>query len=126
MYSKDQRLTLDSLFPKNNLTKATEHCVAVWGTLDQVIKSGIPSVQSIRNIDRSIGQLVLAQHHLQKSAQETKLELDQCQYLARVVGTLSDRYQKLPHIDSDRADCLKHQIDTVKKFVQQQLDMMKK
>ncbi len=124
--SKDQHFTFDSLFPKNSFAKATEHCVSVWGALDQMIKSGIPSVQFIRNLDRSIGQLVLAQRQLQKSVQETKLEPDQCHYLARVVGTISDRYQKLPHIDFDRAECLKHQIDGVKEFVEQQLTLIKK
>lgn len=113
LYSGEHRFSFDSLFPKNNFAKATDHCVSVWGTLDQIIKSGIPSVQSIRSIDRSIGQLVLAKHYLKKSVIE-KPAVDECHYFARIVGTLSDRYHKLPHIDADRLNCLKKHIDSIK------------
>ena len=121
LYSSDHYFSFDTLFPKNNFAKATEQCMQVWGAFDQIIKSGVPSLQSLRSLDRSIGQLVLSQHYLRNSKEEQSVDPERCSYLARVVGTLSDRYNNLQHIDDDRAACLKQQIDAIKQLVESQL-----
>ena len=122
VHAYEERMQFHSLFPKNNLTKATELCKHVWGMFDTIIKNNNGSDRSKKKFERAIGQLVLAQHFLTKVAkQKEKPQSDQLHYASRVIGTVEDRFGKVPRIDSDLKSVLKKQIIHVKKLLEKQL-----
>ena len=124
IYSESNTFHFDTVYPKNSCTKATEQCVNVWGSWDQLLNTkSVSPVHFARAIDRSIGQLVLARRFLVTMPKdERKPSLDQLHYLSRVVGTVADRFEKLPHIDEDRTACLKECIAEIRKLVEQKVD----
>lgn len=123
IYGEVKQLNFDSLYPKSWYAKATENCVQVWGTLDQLSQKKITVArQSFQYIDRAIGQLVFAQSCLEHMTRgKSQPSVENIHYLSRVVGTIADRYHRLPQIDEDRLDCLKNRILKVQKKVEQLL-----
>lgn len=113
----------DTLYPKSFCTKATEQCVHVWGAWDALLaEKNVSPVDSTCTIDRSIGQLVLAQRFLEAISKDEKKSLaEQVHYLSRVIGTLSERLPQLPHLDADRSACLKEWVEKIKTLVKQKL-----
>ncbi len=124
IYSESNRFHFNTLYPKNLCTKATEECVNVWGAWDQLLHTkSVSSVHFTRTIDRSIGQLVLAQRFLiTMPKDEKKPSFEQMHYLSRVIGTVADRFEKLPPMDGDRSACLKECIAEIRKLVEQKID----
>ncbi|EKD48487.1 MAG: hypothetical protein ACD_64C00286G0001 [uncultured bacterium] len=122
-HSEDAHFSFDTLFPQNSYSRATEQCIKVWGAWDKLLcfKSSSP-VQITRTLDSSLGQLVLAHTILGSVSQSEKQPLtEQLHYMSRVIGTVADRFLKLPHIDAERRACLQKQIDKIKKIIQEKL-----
>ncbi len=126
IYSESNRFNFDTFYPKNSCTKATEQCVNVWGAWDRLLHAkSVSPVHFTRTIDRSIGQLVLAQRFLVMIPKDEKKPLpEQMHYLSRVVGTVADRFEKLPSMDQDRSACLKECIDGIRKLVEQKINQL--
>ncbi len=123
IYSKNNRFHFDTIYPKNSCTKATEQCVSVWGAWDQLHTKSVSTVHFTRAIDRSIGQLVLAKRFLITIPKdEKKPSPEQVHYLSRVVGTVADRFEKLPPMDEDRSACLKECIAEIRKLVEKKIN----
>jgi hypothetical protein len=124
IYSESNQFHFDTVYPKNLCTKATEQCVNVWGAWDRLLHAkSVSYVHFTRTIDRSIGQLVLAQRFLVAMPKNEKKPLpEQIHYLSRVIGTVADRFEKLPPMDRDRSACLKECIAEIRKLVEQKIE----
>ncbi len=119
-YSSDDLIQFDALFPKNELVKAIEECTKVWGSLERLQKISQVSKDSIRLLDSSIGQLVLAQRFLNV---RKEISADHAHYLARLVGTIDHYCNRLFQIkiDDDRIECLQEQIHKLKSMIEPNL-----
>lgn len=117
---QSKRLSFDTLFPTNAYGRATEQCVKVWSAWDKVIRSKTRiSVEVVRTLDCSLGQLVLAYAHLKNIPKDEKQPLaEQLHYLSRVIGTISDRSAELPKMDKMRQACLKRLIVKIKTMLE--------
>lgn len=117
---QDERFSFDTLFPSNAYSRATEQCVKVWGAWDKLIRSkSHTSVEVVRILDCSLGQLVLAGAALQTvPLQEKQPLVEQLHYMSRVIGTITDRFVQLPHMDAARHACLKEQITQLRALIE--------
>ena len=118
-----ERLTFDTLYPKNACTKATEQCVTVWGSFDELVHNKeISHAYLTQTLERSLGQLILAQRFLALVPKDAKKPShEQMHYLSRVIGTIADRFEQLPSIDVDRDTCVQECIAQIKKMVENYL-----
>ncbi len=119
IYSSDNQLTFDRLYPENLFTKTKEQCMQVWATLDDMVqhkKQNIPHDFLIN----TFGQLAYAKHCVQNMVQhKVPIAYDDLLYISRVVGTIDERCTQLPQsIAQDKIGCLRQQVGALKKKVQ--------
>ena len=113
-----EQIQFDSLYPKTWYTKATENCVQVWGSLDQLLHKPF-ATQSHSSLERAIGQLVFAQSCFDRIKYDRiPPSVDHLYYLSRVIGTIADHTTQMNHGDEDRMHCLKNRIEKMKKRVE--------
>ncbi len=110
--------SMDRLYPENWYTKAHEHCLMVWGTLEDILQRsnhGLPAYL----VDTSIGQLVFAKncvHNLIKN--NFGLMPDDIVYLSRLVATIEERCARLPQtVHTDKIHLLQYVIEKIKKKI---------
>jgi hypothetical protein len=122
---QDQPFSVDRLYPENWYTKAREHCLLVWGTLEDMVERKKSNMLPHYLVDASIGQLVFAKNCLHNIAQNNfTIAHDDIIHLSRIIGTIEERCTRLPHhIQADKADLLKSMVEKLKKKIELLISM---
>ncbi len=120
-----QSFTIDRLYPENWYTKAHEHCLMVWGTLDDMIDVTTNTMVPPYIVDASIGQLVFAKNCLHTIIEKNfKISDDDIMHLSHIVGTIEERCTQLPSfIQADKIELLKNVVQKLKKKIELLLPM---
>lgn len=104
-----QQALFDRLYPQNLFGQAHDHCVRAWSSLDELIYASGRDSRSNLLLDAALGQLTFAKSCVKKiDGQKIRLSPDDLIDFSRVVGTVTDRSERLSGDDSrDKINLLK-------------------
>ncbi len=125
VHGMHDHFSVDRLYPENWYTKAREHSLLVWGTLEEMIERKKNSMLPHYFVDASIGQLVFVKNCLHNIITNNfAIAHDDIIHLSRIIGTIEERCARLPaHIQADKADLLKSLVEKLKKKIDLLLSM---